>query len=546
MNILLINGSPRAGRSNSMKLAEAFVEGFKECSKANGTTDEVYQIDVAKANIAPCKGCFACWKNTEGKCCIQDDMTTVIEKQIWADVIIWSFPLYYFNVPGILKNLIDRQLPMNLPFMIDRTDGTGSGSHPSRYDMSGKKHVLISTCGFYSAKGNYDCVRSMFDHFCGKDRYETIFCGQGELFDVKSLSSRTDQYLESVHNAGREFASGGITEKTRNALNTLLYPKEVFEQMADASWGISKDTGKKEDKSLVFTRQMAALYNRGSYDGKDRVLEIHYTDIDKCYQILLNKDGSKVFTDGSLKATTRIDTPWDVWLSISSGEIGGSAALAKKMYKVSGDFSLMINWDKFFGNISGGTQDEPKATGKQKKPTMLTMLIPWIVLWVAVPINGEVGPLITLAACGLLPLIMAQHNMTIYDKISIAAVAVLSLFSALTGNARAASNLGYLCFGLMWLLSCLTKEPLCAAYVKYNYNGDSALKNPIFMKTNYILAAAWGVLYLCTAVWTFFLSRAGLGTSLIIINNLMPVLMGIFTRWFEGWYPAWVAGGGGK
>ena len=31
----------------------------------------------------------------------------------------------------------------------------------------------------------------------------------------------------------------------------------------------------------------------------------------------------------------------------------------------------------------------------------------------------------------------------------------------------------------MWLLSCLTKEPLCAAYVKYNYHGDDALENPI-------------------------------------------------------------------
>jgi len=29
---------------------------------------------------------------------------------------------------------------------------------------------------------------------------------------------------------------------------------------------------------------------------------------------------------------------------------------------------------------------------------------------------------------------------------------------------------GYLAFGLMWLLSCFTREPLCAAYVKYDYN----------------------------------------------------------------------------
>ena len=71
-------------------------------------------------------------------------------------------------------------------------------------------------------------------------------------------------------------------------------------------------------------------------------------------------------------------------------------------------------------------------------------------------------------------------------------------------------------------------------------------KNPLFMKTNYILAACWGILYLLTAVWTYLLRKAGFGSILIVINNLVPVGMGIFTVWFEKWYPAWLAGGKGK
>ncbi len=91
-------------------------------------------------------------------------MAGVIEAMLWADVTVWSFPLYYFSVPGPMKNLIDRQLPMVLPFMAEDGGETGSGSHPARYDMSGKRTVLISTCGFYTAEGNYDGVRSLFDH----------------------------------------------------------------------------------------------------------------------------------------------------------------------------------------------------------------------------------------------------------------------------------------------------------------------------------------------------------------------------------------------
>lgn len=275
MNILVINGSPKGKRSNSLRLTNAFIEGYIG-KREDVTVDE---IDLASMKINPCKGCFACWQKTPGVCVIKDDMASIIQKEIEADLIIWSFPLYYFNVPGLLKNMIDRQLPMNLPFMSTREDGYGSGSHDSRYDLKHTKHVLISTCGFYSAEGNYDSVRSMFDHFLGKGNYTTIFCGQGELFRVKELSERTNQYLDIVKRAGKECGAGHISEVTENALHTLLYSREVFEQMADASWGIDKKTGEKEAEDLVFTKQMAALYNPAAYDGKDKVLEMRYTDL---------------------------------------------------------------------------------------------------------------------------------------------------------------------------------------------------------------------------------------------------------------------------
>ena len=546
MKILLINGSPKGKRSNSLKLAYSFIEGFKNGCTNDEESLSIDELHVASMNIAACKGCFACWQKTPGICCIKDDMQTVIEKLIDADLILWSFPLYYFNVPAILKNLIDRQLPMSLPFMSSKQDGYGSGSHDSRYDMEGKRHVLISTCGFYSAVGNYDSVLRMFDHFLGKGNYTTIFCGQGELFRVKELSARTDEYLSTVKCAGSEYAmTGTISEKTDTILHTLLYPRDVFEKMADASWGISKTTGEKEPDDLVFTRQMASLYNKDSYDGKERVLEIHFTDLGHTYQIQLSKTGSEVFTDGRLSPTTRIDTPFTVWSAISRGEIGGAEALGKQMYTVSGDFSLMIDWDKFFGSASvvKKTEKTPQNTIEQKNPSMMTMLIPWITFWIAVSIHPEVGAVITLLVVATVPFIMRNRKFVIWDQLSMAAVAILSAAANITGNGVLLTNIGYLVFGLFWLLSCLTKEPLCAAYVKYNYGGESAHRNPLFMKTNYILAAAWGVLYVLTAIWTFLLKKAGLGSVLILVNNLIPVLMGLFTAWFQKWYPARMARG---
>jgi hypothetical protein len=544
MKILLINGSPKGAKSNSIRLARSFVAGVRDHESERNREVEVEELHLSTLRIAPCKGCFACWKQTPGTCCMEDDMQTVIEGLLAANLVIWSFPLYYYSVPGPLKTLIDRQLPMSLPFMCESRDGNGSGGHPSRYDRSGIRHVLISTCGFYSAEGNYDSVTRMFDHVLGQGKYTSIFCGQGELFRVKELSARTDTYLAAVRQAGREYAAGTIREETEAKLKALLYPREVFEKMADASWGISKDSGEKEEESLIFTRQMAALYNRECFDGRERVLEICYTDLGKTYRIKLGKDGAEVLTDESLRATTRIDTPFSVWLALSRGEMRGDEALAKHLYTVSGDFSLMMNWDRYFGTEEQAENTRPvvKLTTEKKPPSMQNMLLAWIALWVAVSVEPRIGALITLGVCSFLPLVTERYELCRYDRLSFALVAGLAVYAAVTGNGLQAVCAGYLAFGCLWLGSCFTKEPLCAAYVKYRY-GKDALQNPIFMRTNYILAAAWGLVYVVIAIVSYFLSGKVPALVLSIAVQAIPILMGLFTAWFQNWYPARVAAG---
>ena len=266
MNILVLNGSPKGERSNTMKLTRAFLEGF-----AQNQSVDTDVVNIYKLNIHDCRGCFVCWSRTPGKCAITDDMTDILPKILRADVVIWSFPLYYFSLPSRLKIVIDRQLPLTLPFM----EGDASvGGHKSRYDMSSKQNVVISTYGFYTAEENYNAVNAQFDRMFGKEGYTALYCGQGELFRVPQLSARTDEYLGYVKQAGAEFASGSITAATRAKLKQLLYPREVFEQMADASWGVERtEQGTKSvSPALSFTKQMTALYNKTSWSGKDIVV----------------------------------------------------------------------------------------------------------------------------------------------------------------------------------------------------------------------------------------------------------------------------------
>lgn len=106
---------------------------------------------------------------------------------------------------------------------------------------------------------------------------------------------------------------------------------------------------------------------------------------------------------------------------------------------------------------------------------------------------------------------MARHELCLYDRISLGVVGALSVAMVVSGATGLLYVASYAAFGLLWLGSVPTREPLCAAYVKYGYGGEDALANPIFMRANRILAAAWGVLYLLIALWTALLGDAFAG-----------------------------------
>ena len=530
MEVLVINGSPKGENSNTMNLTRSFLDG------AGWAEADI--VDVSKTDVKGCLGCYACWNKTPGKCVLRDGMSEILPKIIAADVIVWSFPLYYFGVPGALKNLIDRQLPLNLPFM---ADGAKSGGHPSRYDQAKQRYAVISTCGFWTANENYKAVEAMFDRYYGAENYAAIFCGQGELFRVPELRTRIDKYLETVRRAGAEFAAGGIRMETKDELSKPLYPRGVFEKMADASWDMQErdedGENKLDDESLAFTKQMAALYMP---DGAERVLEFRYTDIEKTYQILLDAQGAKVIADGYRKYTTKIETPYTVWRSISRGEISGQDAMFQKLYSVSGDFSLMLKWDELFGGNSGAPASKSQQPDQKprRKANMAVLLFPWIIIWVLIAIDARLGGAAGIAAAASLPLLWLAFQPVVFERISVPVVAGISLLILFGADARIAVSVSYGVFGLMWLIGAFTKTPLTAYYSAAGYGGEKAFENPLFIKTNRILTFAWGVLYLITPIWTYIVMGTDLSAYIGLINSACPVLMGIFTAWFQKWYPA--------
>lgn len=101
--VIVISTSLRRG-SNSDMLADKFVEGAKVAG------NDVEKISLVGKEIQFCKGCMACQKL--GKCIINDDVNDIMAKVLEADVVAWATPIYYYEMSGQMKTLIDRMNAM--------------------------------------------------------------------------------------------------------------------------------------------------------------------------------------------------------------------------------------------------------------------------------------------------------------------------------------------------------------------------------------------------------------------------------------------------
>lgn len=82
--ILILNGSPRKnGKTTS--LVKAFTEG------AERSGNEVRELYLNSMNIKGCLACEYC-RSHGGVCSQKDDMQTVNEAFLWADVVVFARP----------------------------------------------------------------------------------------------------------------------------------------------------------------------------------------------------------------------------------------------------------------------------------------------------------------------------------------------------------------------------------------------------------------------------------------------------------------------
>ena len=101
--VLVITTSLRA-KSNSDVLADNLIQGAKDAGH------DVELVSLKGKELRFCIGCLSCQKTQT--CVLRDDAGGIAEKVKNADTLVFVTPIYYYEMCGQMKTLLDRLNPL--------------------------------------------------------------------------------------------------------------------------------------------------------------------------------------------------------------------------------------------------------------------------------------------------------------------------------------------------------------------------------------------------------------------------------------------------
>jgi multimeric flavodoxin WrbA len=143
--VLGICGSARKKGNTATLLREAL----------NATGMESELIFLSDLTIGFCTGCLSCVKN-KGVCIKDDDMQGLLEKMMEARAIVLGSPNYYYDVSGLMKNMIDRSISSSYLGIGEYTGMAWHGWRPF-FDKVGGVIICQAAFGAEKAIETFKC-----------------------------------------------------------------------------------------------------------------------------------------------------------------------------------------------------------------------------------------------------------------------------------------------------------------------------------------------------------------------------------------------------
>lgn len=226
MKILVFKGSPKKERSDTMHITHAFLGGMNEAAP-----QEVQSINVTDMHIEFCRGCFACEYNG-GRCAIDDDMREILEQMLASDLLLFSFPLYCCGMPAMLKNIIERTLPLSSMAMAEMN---GRYVHVGQRDYSHLRYLMICGCGFPNSRRNFEPAVRQFE-LMFPNNHTILTVPESPMLSAPEAAAVTVPRLERVKKAGRQFVETGEIDPALLAeIASPMIPEDTYARIVNGN-----------------------------------------------------------------------------------------------------------------------------------------------------------------------------------------------------------------------------------------------------------------------------------------------------------------------
>ena len=225
MKILVLNGSPKKEKSDTLCITRAFLAGMQEAGE-----QQVHMLHAIDLHIEYCTGCFACMHNG-GTCIHEDDMKAILEEILASDLLILSFPLYCYGMPAPLKAIIDRILPLSSMAMEKVGDRY---EHVGQADFSHLRYLMICGCGFPNSRHNFEPAVAQF-RLLFPQGHTILTVPESPMFNAPEAAVVTVPRLELIRQAGRQYAEKGeIEEALLSEITSPMIPEEQYAAIVNA------------------------------------------------------------------------------------------------------------------------------------------------------------------------------------------------------------------------------------------------------------------------------------------------------------------------
>ena len=224
MKILVLNGSPKREKSDTLHITRAFLDGMQDAA-----SQEIHIINVIDRHIEYCTGCFACKRNG-GTCIHDDDMQAILKEILDSDLLLFSFPLYCYGMPAPLKALLERTMPLSSMAMQKVGDRY---EHVGQADFSHLRYLMICGCGFPNSRHNFEPAVAQFKQ-CFPCNHSILTIPESPMFNVPEAAIVTEPRLALVRQAGKQYAEAGeIDAALLREIGSPMIPEDQYAAIAN-------------------------------------------------------------------------------------------------------------------------------------------------------------------------------------------------------------------------------------------------------------------------------------------------------------------------